>query len=272
MPRTGRSHRREQPDGPSTRWATISDHTSASQNASDRDEQRETDPFRIGVTRHWTVTRVVTSSDPRRPARSRGSSSCVASAVRYGERHRTCPRRTRRATRDHDAWRRAPTAGTRRARRARAALRRRNTLRTSATTMIDDADDDADRPLVDRQLGRVEHALERSERRREEDRQQRQAGRLEQRRVLQQLAAEDRPLLVGGLEREEHVEQRERHEPHRVGDRLVVRRSSAQTMSGRVTAAKTRPTKASHRNSGRGRIWASFGRGASSMRPARGLL
>ena len=51
---------------------------------------------------------------------------------------------------------------------------------------------------------------------------ERQRRGLEQRRVLEQLAAEDRPLLVGRLEREEDVEERERHEAHRVGDGLAV--------------------------------------------------
>ena len=45
---------------------------------------------------------------------------------------------------------------------------------------------------------------------------------LEQGRVLQELAAEDRPLLVRRLDREEQVEERECHEAHRVGDGFVV--------------------------------------------------
>ena len=79
--------------------------------------------------------------------------------------------------------------------------RRRTNLRASATTMITDAAGDADRPQVQAELGRVEHTLQRAERRRQEDGQHRQPRGLEQRPVLEQLTAEDRPLLVRRFDR-----------------------------------------------------------------------
>ena len=89
-------------------------------------------------------------------------------------------------------------------------------------------------------------------------------------RVLEELAAEDRALLVRRLEREEQVEQRERDEAHRAGDGLAVV-VLGPAMTARVATAMTMPTndepEEQRARAGSAGPWAA---GGCSIRPSRG--
>ncbi len=73
-------------------------------------------------------------------------------------------------------------------------------------------------------------------------------------RVLQQLAAEDRAVLVGGLEREEEVKEREGRRAPSCGRRPSSYWLFAQTITPSVAAAMTRPSDGQPAGTGRGRI------------------